>query len=102
MEPEVITERIEELLHNIPENNIQRLPEDIQEAIDRAIQEKAKEYAKFASKYSLESVIAGAIGQAFFAGYEYAVRYGNLNAEMEGINEAPASQHQDTTSPEQG
>lgn len=83
MEPEVITERLKELFNNNPEDNICRLPKDIQEAIDAEVVEGVKNFVAIASiGVALESVIAGAIGQAFFAGHEYAVRYGNLNAEM--------------------
>ena len=83
MEPEVITERLKELFNNSPGDNIEKLPEDIQEAIDDVIMESALGFIQIAScGIPIESAVSGAIAQAFFAGHEYAVRYGNLNAEM--------------------
>lgn len=88
MESEVVAERVRELLKNGPGDNIERLPEDIQEAFDAEVAKAAESFAFIASSgIPLEMVLSGAIGQAFFAGHEYAVRYGNLNAEMEVTDE---------------
>ena len=83
MKPEEITERLGELFKNSPEDNLEKLPKDIEEAIDSVIIERAVRFASYVSPSTpIGVVIAGAIGQAFFAGHEYAVRYGNLNADM--------------------
>ena len=83
MEPEVITERLRELFKNSPKDNLEKLPKDTEEAIDNVVIERAIKFASYvSSNRPIEVVLAGAIGQAFFAGHEYAVRYGNLNAEM--------------------
>lgn len=83
MNPEVLKERLDTLFSNRPPDNIERLPEAIQEVIDDRIEGNAELFLMHAELTGdTRAAICGAIGQAFFAGHEYAVKYGNLNAEM--------------------
>ena len=86
MDIEIMNERLNKLFDNNPTGNLDKLPDELAKVIGDKIRERALAFNTIGELVgNTEAGVYGAAGQAFFAGHNYAVEYGNLMAEMKEV-----------------